>query len=58
MNLSVLSSSPSAFPRIDAHTPEPADGDDTDTPQIPSEPERHPDGLPDLPDPSEVGEDG
>ena len=40
----------------------PADDDGTDTPQIPAEPEtpeeENPPGLPELPDPTEVGEDG
>jgi hypothetical protein len=47
--------------RIRAHSNEPDEpgkSDDTDKPQIPSQPERHPEGLPDLPNPTEVGEDG
>jgi len=44
---------------VRAHSNDP---DDTDTPDIPAEPEtpgeENPPGLPELPDPTEVGEDG
>jgi hypothetical protein len=45
-----------ASPRIHAHS---NDFDDTDTPQIPAEPETpEEENPPGLPDPTEVGEDG
>ena len=45
-----------ASPRVLAHS---NDFDDTDTPQIPAEPETPDEEIPPgLPDPTEVGEDG